>query len=166
MENIERPVEVSKAQKQVMTSKNQQSYDEDQFTKIYDYLDGLNGEIAGSLNVDKVYPVGSIYMTVNNVNPATLFGGEWQQIKDRFLLSAGNTYTAGNTGGSATKNISHNHKLKTNINKNSGNGNGIAFTAGSVIFENNNAEAVQSGGSTTQDIMPPYLVVYVWKRTA
>lgn len=49
MENIERPQEVSKAQKQIMTEKNQQKYDQDQFTKIYDYLDELNGEASGNV---------------------------------------------------------------------------------------------------------------------
>lgn len=49
MENIERPAEVTKAQAQVMTEKNQQKYDQDQFEKIYDYLDGLNTEASGSV---------------------------------------------------------------------------------------------------------------------
>lgn len=49
----------------------------------------------------KVYPVGSIYMSVNSTSPATLFGGTWVRIQDTFLLAAGSTYTAGNTGGSA-----------------------------------------------------------------
>ena len=42
--------------------------------------------------IDMVYPVGAIYMSVNNTNPGNLFGGTWEQIKDRFLLSAGDTY--------------------------------------------------------------------------
>lgn len=46
-------------------------------------------------------------MSVNNTSPATLFGGTWVQLKDRFLLSAGDTYTAGNTGGSATNSHTH-----------------------------------------------------------
>ena len=49
-----------------------------------------------------MYPVGSIYLSVNNVNPSTIFGGTWEQIQDRFLLAAGSTYGAGTTGGSAT----------------------------------------------------------------
>ena len=28
------------------------------------------------------YPVGAIYMSVNNHNPANIFGGKWEQIKD------------------------------------------------------------------------------------
>ena len=49
-----------------------------------------------------VYPVGSIYMSVNSVNPSTLFGGTWEQLKDKFLLASGDTYSNGSTGGSAT----------------------------------------------------------------
>lgn len=49
-----------------------------------------------------IYPVGAIYISVNNVSPASLFSGTWEQIKDTFLLSAGDTYTAGSTGGSTT----------------------------------------------------------------
>ena len=47
------------------------------------------------------YPVGSIYMSVNNINPANFFGGKWEQIKDRFLLACGSTYSNGSTGGEA-----------------------------------------------------------------
>lgn len=54
-----------------------------------------------------VYPVGAIYMSVNSVSPATLFGGTWSRISDRFLLAAGESYSAGSTGGEAT------HKLTT-----------------------------------------------------
>ena len=52
--------------------------------------------------INLVYPVGSIYMSVNNVSPATFIGGTWEQLKDRFLLGAGSSYSAGSTGGAAT----------------------------------------------------------------
>lgn len=49
------------------------------------------------------HPVGSIYWTDTNENPATTFGGgTWVRIKDKFILAAGDTYTNGGTGGSAT----------------------------------------------------------------
>jgi microcystin-dependent protein len=51
---------------------------------------------------ETIYPIGSIYMSVNNVDPSTVFGGTWQQIKDKFLLASGDTYNRGATGGSAT----------------------------------------------------------------
>lgn len=70
-----------------------------------------------------VYPVGSIYMSMTDTNPNVLFGfGTWEQVKDRFLLSAGDTYKAGNTGGEATHSLtvdempSHKHTAKTSEN--------------------------------------------------
>lgn len=58
--------------------------------------------------IDMIYPIGSTYISVNSVNPSFLFGGQWEQIQDRFLLASGSTYSAGSTGGSAT------HTLTTN----------------------------------------------------
>lgn len=49
-----------------------------------------------------IHPVGSIYISANSTSPASLFGGTWEQIKDSFLLSAGDVYNGGETGGSAT----------------------------------------------------------------
>lgn len=51
---------------------------------------------------DFFYPIGSIYTSTQSISPATLFGGTWVQIKDTFLLTAGDTYSAGATGGAAT----------------------------------------------------------------
>lgn len=48
-----------------------------------------------------IYPVGSIYVSSEPTEPSKLFGGTWVQIKDRFLLTAGDTYRAGATGGKA-----------------------------------------------------------------
>ena len=52
--------------------------------------------------LDLIYPIGSIYMSVNSVSPETFLGGTWEQIEDTFLLSAGTTYSAGSIGGEAT----------------------------------------------------------------
>ena len=46
-----------------------------------------------------IYPVGSVYTSTNETSPAELFGGSWEQLKDRFLLGAGESYNAGDTGG-------------------------------------------------------------------
>ena len=52
--------------------------------------------------LDLFYPIGSIYTSTKNTNPAATLGGTWTQIKDRFLLCAGDSYNAGSTGGNAT----------------------------------------------------------------
>ena len=65
--------------------------------------------------VNLIYPIGSIYMSVNNVSPSTFLGGTWEQIKDTFLLCSGSKYGAGSTGGEAKHTLtvnempSHNH---------------------------------------------------------
>lgn len=76
--------------------------------------------IATSALLNAMYPIGSIYMSINEANPSTIFGGQWEQIKDKFLLSCGDTYTNGTTGGEATHMLtqsempSHNHSAGTN----------------------------------------------------
>lgn len=159
-----------------------------------------------------IYPVGAIYMSVNNTNPGTLFGGTWEQIKDRFILAAGTTYAGGATGGSATINIahshtvnSHNHSLPANTGGHTltvdqipahthavayqyNTGAGTARWGVSDNFGSSTSSGSTGGGkshshtiggntgdkspgtnsqlSSTQSILPPYLAVYVWKRTA
>lgn len=72
------------------------------FECAFEFQDRYGNTIDGPALVDLIYPVGSIYMSVNAVNPSTLFGGTWEQLKDRFLLGAGDTYSNGATGGEAT----------------------------------------------------------------
>jgi microcystin-dependent protein len=56
--------------------------------------------------INAIYPVGSYYWSSSSTSPATLFGvGTWERVKDRFVLAAGDTYSAGSTGGEAA------HKL-------------------------------------------------------
>jgi microcystin-dependent protein len=55
--------------------------------------------------LELIYPIGSIYLTTNNIDPSKLFGGTWTQIKDKFLLAADDTVTGsheGDTGGEKT----------------------------------------------------------------
>lgn len=136
--------------------------------------------------IDFIYPVGSIYMSVNSADPGTLFGGTWQQIKDRFLLSAGDTYAAGKTGGSADAVVvKHLHQPSTGdvfnacmrgmgerVRVGTSTASGARYT---IVGKKNASSADASGlrfaGSTDYTgsdgagkNMPPYLSVYVWKR--
>lgn len=59
-----------------------------------------NSLVSDLLN--RVYPVGSIYMSVVNVSPASFLGGTWQAIEQgRMLMAAGSSWQAGTTGGAA-----------------------------------------------------------------
>ena len=149
--------------------------------------------------LDLIHPVGSVYTSTVATNPETLFGGTWEQIKDTFLWCAGDSDTAGTTGGEK------NHILTqaelptiqgriTGGNGTISNGYGI-FREASGVFgktdmagnENqgttyapdhqdktpwvNGINAYQGiklsvGSDAPHNNMPPYLVVYAWKRTA
>ena len=174
------------------------------------------------------YPVGSVYISTRETNPTTLFGGVWVRLPDRFLLGAGETYEAGETGGEATHTLtasempSHTHSLSshthtTDIGSHNHNAGGsddyrpVRFNYGSlsskgigevrvaaassgnyyvpyntdaaVDFSSNQLTGSQDigsktsggpsnntsgsgGGGEAHNNMPPYLVVYMWERTA
>lgn len=144
-----------------------------------------------------IYPVGIIIELATNANPKDLFGiGEWEQIKDRFILAAGDSYTAGKTGGS--NNISINattggHAItqeelpnRTMFSYNmadssASSGSGISW--GSVAKANYvatcNQDAINQWKvqtlqnqphshsiSVTTSNMPPYYVAYLWRRVS
>lgn len=144
-----------------------------------------------------IYPVGSIYMSVNDTNPSTLFGGTWERITGKFLLAAtdggssGASQAAGNTGGEATHAITTSempqhrhsvdqqylHRLDSADNNYANYGEGGSLTGWGVkAADTNNAGITRlgvpsfntnnSGSGNAMSIMPPYLSVYVWKRTA
>lgn len=142
-----------------------------------------------------VYPVGAVYLSSVDADPATLFGfGTWERIKDTFLLAAGDTYAAGSTGGEAE----HSHEYgfqyggyyRQAVFENNENAGALIYDkAGDITIAKD--KTVLEGGvdvnsSTLLDTahyepsnfyrtvgqasyesnLPPYLAVYVWKRTA
>ena len=121
--------------------------------------------------LDKTYPVGSIYMSLQSTSPASLFGGSWTPIQNRFLYAQG-TYGAGATGGESSHTLSvsempsHNHGIKVIEAGNAGGGyNHIQYDG----WFTNNANMLSSeyaGSGAAHNNMPPYYVVYMWRRTA
>lgn len=123
------------------------------------------------LTAQGAYPVGAIYLSVTDVNPAALFGGTWERIGGRFLLGADSTYAAGSTGGEATHQLttaempSHNHTLD-NYNTTGGTTSFMTVQANDKKGYSGNVNTLYTGGNQPHNNMPPYLAVYMWKRTA
>lgn len=142
-------------------------------------------EVLYSIDLlDNIYPVGAIYISVSSTSPATLFGGTWEQLKDTFILAAGDTYAAGSTGGEATHTLIVNempnhgqHLYASPIGQGSATGrylpSGALSSYGSTgrgWYSPANGEYYPAGtalgGGKAHNNMPPYLAVYMWKRTA
>lgn len=149
--------------------------------------------IGSNFVLDNVYPVGSIYMSVNASNPGTLFGGTWEQIQGKFLLGMSSSYPAGSQGGEEKHRLTNN-ELPQHFHSVGEQGNTVfAYPSARVnsatsstgsyalLFNNtsNNyvteqragvgrlvtSEAIENRGQSHNN-MPPYLSVYIWKRTA
>ena len=141
------------------------------------------------LTVQGAYPVGSIYLSVNDTDPATLFGGTWERISQgRFLIGAGanvaNTtdywgaypagkenFPAGEMGGEVEHTLTvdempphtHSERLEWSNTKAWGL-TGTGEGANAVVDQGSATEA--TGGGKPHSNMPPYLVVYMWKRVS
>lgn len=133
------------------------------------------------INVDLIYPVGSIYMSVNSTNPSQYFGGTWQQwgsgkVPVGIDTSQAEFNTVEKTGGN--KNMqAHSHKGLTwfgtdvdseSITLNPGtSGMGYhlsyesGFTSGQQTFIHTRTEGTGNSGN-----LQPYITCYMWKRTA
>lgn len=175
------------------------------------------------VNILQAYPVGSIYMSVVDINPAELFGGTWEAMSGRVLVGAGVSdsinYVAGTTGGSRSRTLSssnipkhthtveikqtaatHNHRNGVYDEVPAGNGplssnygaikmyptatqhvmaaDGSAYGTNTQLYMGYTSETsavhaheVTVGyygakNPTEISVMQPYLVVYMWKRTA
>lgn len=120
--------------------------------------------------LEKQHPIGSLYLSFNSTNPNTLFGGNWERIKDKFLLAAGDKYGVNKTGGEETHQLSiaempsHTHGIRVtwgdeNYNVDFAtkhNDIHLAVDMGYTTFS--------TGGNQPHNNMPPYIVVYIWKR--
>ena len=164
-------------------------------TPIFDWSKNdfnVNGTLkVNNTNIfDLIYPVGSIYMSINSTSPKVLFGGTWERIIGRFLFGCGDsTYTVGTTGGEYNHKLteaempSHKGHLSAGIQNGvpMGKGNYEGYLNKSVMNDypggnyrgwnvyagNEMHPASESvGGGQSHNNMPPYLSVYIWKRTA
>lgn len=128
--------------------------------------------------LDNVYPVGSIYMSVNSTNPKNLFGGTWEQIQGKFLFGMDSSYPAGSTGGEITHKLTYNempeHTHPMYVANSGGDGTWTpdegSYLTDSVTDDKTTWWARlamgYAGGGAAHNNMPPYLAVYIWKRTA
>jgi microcystin-dependent protein len=134
------------------------------------------------INVDLIYPIGSIYMTTSTVSPAVLFGGTWEHIKGRCIVGVDENDTdfgtVSKTGGEKTHTLttqgipSHSHGGLNWAGKafslNDGT-NCIKLTSQSWSAGNASANywgTGKTGGDNAHNNLQPYYTAYVWRRIA
>lgn len=135
--------------------------------------------------LSETHPIGSYYWSENPINPAVLFGGTWERIKDMFVLAAGDKYGCNTTGGEIAHKLvdkempQHAHMFRADV----GEGDGVDFvvptatggtgvssisTTGSAYAPGHWATRTWGtnicGGSVAHNNMPPYITAYCWKR--
>lgn len=150
----------------------------------------VNGSlyVNGTELLNLIYPVGSIYMSVNNVSPQVFLGGTWSPIKGRFLLGQGqndgntteywgsypansNNFPVKEMGGEATHTLSI-YELPEKIPVNYGNisGGTDVVISNTVIglggVKSGQANMNLQSTANPHNNMPPYYVCYMWERTA
>jgi hypothetical protein len=142
-------------------------------------------KIATTAFLASMYPVGSIYTSTVSTNPNTLFGfGTWVAFgAGRVMVGDGGGFTAGATGGSADATlVSHTHTATvtdpghthtiTGLQNLAGGGTGFnANATGSTDSTNSATTGITvanstEGSSGTNANLQPYIVVYMWNRTA
>ena len=150
--------------------------------------DTLGGKPASDyLLKSEVYPVGSIYISLNSTNPSSIFGGTWEQIQGRFLLGVSSSHPVNQTGGEEKHTLTnaempkHNHNgvyyssidTKNLVTLNGGTASyrvpwGSPSYPGDYGAGTGKEELItgNTGGGAAHNNMPPYLAVYMWKRTA
>lgn len=144
---------------------------------------GTEYGLGGNALIDRIYPVGSIYISTSSTfNPQTAWGGTWRKTADgRCLIGANSTYPLGSTGGEATHTLSnnempsHSHNLSDWAMSWKQNGDegevNLGVSATSEAWSNNRGYFKSQTSKTTGDGQPhnnmqPYLAVYIWERTA
>lgn len=122
---------------------------------------------------EQIYPVGSIYLSVTEVDPTALFGGLWMRMKDRFLLGAGDRFAAGEMDGEEVVTLNddqipyHRHEVQYMVEGEGVAPEGHTLLAGTYETAQGQFDTMfitGGGGDQAHNNMPPYLAVYMWKR--
>ena len=132
--------------------------------------------VSGKSLLDYFYPIGTVYETMNSsFNPSTFCGGTWERVKGKTLVGVDEDDTdfasSNKTGGEKNHTLtiaempSHGHTtafsyLCSAIATNGGGAGWTHFTANAT---NNLTSNV---GGASHNNMPPYITVFIWKRTA
>lgn len=141
-------------------------------------LRGPKGDKGDPLSVLEAYPIGSIYISTNATSPATLFGGNWDEIHGAFLFANSALHKAGEIGGEEEHVLKEKeipvHYHDEYVGNDGGDGSvpegyygftSIASTSKNTYWAKG-SKTSEAGGGQAHNNMPPYLSVYMWERVS
>ena len=129
--------------------------------------------------LDDIYPVGSIYLTASAVSPSTSFGGTWVRYAEGKCLfgvdDADTDFALETTGGEKEHTLttaempSHTHTFGDKVRTTGTDGGHHSYDfiqpiIAGITDQNNTTNA--TGGGQAHENLPPYIAIYIWKRTA
>lgn len=165
-----------------ITSKNNNFNIDSDGNLTVNSINAQHGMMSQQTIINLIYPVGSIYMSINSTSPAILFGGTWERINGRFLLGCGDNgdgydYAPNSVGGSPSHKhtigigstndgyLTFNMSLLTNgevaENENWG---GRLTPASGIGIQNYDIKKSYTSTAGYNESLPPYLALYIWKR--
>ena len=131
-----------------------------------------------------MYPIGSYYMTESATTPASIFGGEWVRVSEKFLFGANGNGDTGSEGGEWVHTLTiqempeHRHDTigglswsqtlyAMDVLGNTEGGMGVkSNTDNPSARYRSKMETNVIGGNAAHNNMPPYRKVNIWRRTA
>lgn len=132
--------------------------------------------------VDMIYPIGSIYLSVNNVNPSSVFGGTWEAWgSGKVPVGVDTTQTEFNTvektGGEKEHKLTieqipeHDHPIPQNFGTPAQSSTDyteneiktLAATKDASYLTRTGKTGVRGGGKAHNNLQP-YITCYMWKR--
>lgn len=133
---------------------------------------------------DKMFPIGAVYITYNNNNPGNFLGGTWVRFAEGRTIFGVGTSSKDTRGETLIVNdgeVWGNKRVKLTVNEMPSHGHKLYARGGSTaqtsspfaenkpITQGSNSygfNVSSAGGDQPFYILPPYMAVYFWRRTA
>lgn len=116
--------------------------------------------------LDVIYPIGSLYISFNNVSPAETIGGQWEPIVGRFPYFSDKIETGGENTHTLTIDEMPSHSHQTLQNNNEGTISAWSLTSINGTAKKEYGFTIGEGGSQPHNNMPAYQSMYAWRRVA